>query len=104
MDEVTKNNLHDLVCEIRGQFFFLGFQIVAKRAPEARSNGNVGKKKKKLKMSCRQKNKKKGKKPGGIKVSDVAGKKMINHRISGDRTLFGPIGQGLLYRFSLNAK
>jgi hypothetical protein len=36
-------------------------------------------------MSCRQKNKKKGKKPGGIKVSDVAGKKMINHRISGER-------------------
>ena len=50
-------------------------------------------------MSCRQKYKKKGKKPGGIKVSDVAGKKMINHRISGERTLFGPIGQGLLYRF-----
>ena len=31
-------------------------------------------------MSCRQKNKKKGKKPGGIKVSDVAGKKIINHK------------------------
>ena len=55
-------------------------------------------------MSCRQKYKKKGKKPGGIKVSDVAGKKMINHRISGEKTLFGPIGQGLLYRFSLIAK
>ena len=55
-------------------------------------------------MSCRQKYKKKGKKPGGIKVSDVAGKKMINHRISGEKTLFAPIGQGLLYRFSLNAK
>ena len=32
-------------------------------------------------MSCRQKNKKKGKKPGGIKVSDVAGKKMINNKV-----------------------
>ena len=65
---------------VKNELFFLVFQIVAKRAPEARTNGNVGKKKKKLKMSCRQKYKKKGKKPGGIKVSDVAGKKMINHK------------------------
>ena len=52
--------------------FFI--EIVAKQSPKARKSGKAGaQKRKKLKMSCERKNKKKvGKKPGGIKVSDIA--------------------------------
>ena len=60
----------------RGQYiekkFFI--EIVGKQSPKARKSGKAGaQKKKKLKMSCKRKNKKNGgKKPDGIKVSDIA--------------------------------